>query len=366
MVWFNFAQPKPLPPVPQPKPAAAMAKGAPPAPGMPGAKGNVPVEDDLLEEEEDDNEAGKAMQAIVPWAVSILAHAAMVLIAILWVWATVTQKLDEEEPIIPIATLSERPGAQTTVRTTNTPTSASQQKRSLEKTEQVVQKLTTSPVKVDQSLIGVQSASGESKASPFGNATVGSGPFGVGMFGSGGNAKRIAYVIDASGSLIDTLPFVVAELRNSVFKLSEAQFFHIIFFTEGGIKEVPPNRLKPVSSESRATAFKWIEDGAVVPGGQAGTGPIEAVKKALFYQPDLVILLSDNITGQGRYELSQPELLAAIKAANKNKTKINTIQFLYPDPLTRFGGKSTLQLISQESGGVYKFVSGRELGLVAN
>ena len=74
------------------------------------------------------------------------------------------------------------------------------------------------------------------------------------------------------------------------------------------------------------------------------------------YKPQLIFLLSDNITGQGQYELNQQRLLDEIKGANTSNTKINTIQFLYPDPLARIGFKPTMQQISEQTGGIYKFI----------
>src|SRR5438046_2605605 len=71
--------------------------------------------------------------------------------------------------------------------------------------------------------------------------------------------------------------------------------------------------------------------------------PFEALKRALSYKPDLLFILSDNITGQGKYEVDQKRLLAEIQAANRGGTKINTIQFLYPDRLSANGMKGTLE-----------------------
>ena len=361
---FWFAQPSPGKPTPQPRKAGDPAGAGNKAikPGDP----NAPEE--LFEEEEEQGEVASVMGDLAPWAMSILIHAALVLIALLWVWASLKDKPEEEEPIIPIARLSEKPGTPLTMKTTTTPTKTSSSKRSVTKSEKQTEKV-ASKVPTDSALIGVAGGA-DSKASPFGDAAVGSGgPFKAGFFGSGGNAKRIAYIIDASGSLIDTLPFVMSELKRSINGLSEQQHFTVVFFGEGGkILEVPRPGLKPVSSETRTSAFKWmeLEEGNVVPGGQAGHGPLEALKKVLAYKPDLVFLLSDNITGQGRYEITQSTLRAEIKNANKNKTKINTIQFLYPDPLTKYKMRPTLEMISQDSGGLYKFVSGRELGIGSN
>jgi len=369
MLWC-FAEMRSGGPTPQPR--------KPGAPGAPGSSGpakdpkapkdpNAP-KDELLEEEEEETggEVASVMGDLAPWAMSILIHAALVLIAILWVWATLKQETEEEEPIIPIARLSDKPGAPLTMKTTTQPQKTSASKRSVTKSEKVTEKV-QSKVKADSSLIGVAGGA-DSKASPFGNAAVGvGGPFKAGFFGSGGNAKRISYIIDASGSLMDTLPFVMSELKRSINGLSEQQSFTVVFFGDGGkVTEIPPPGLKPITSDTRTNAFKWmdIEEGNVVPGGQAGHGPLDALKKVLSYKPDLIFMLSDNITGQGRYEITQATLRGEIKTANKNKTKINTIQFLYPDPLVKIPGmRPTLEVISQDSGGLHKFVSGKELGL---
>ena len=379
MFWLGFADQRPTP---QPRPSGSAGSamqqmtggkgpgGTRPGPGgrPPGAPGAPPPDDMMMEEEEEDKgEVAAVLADIAPWAVSIVVHAAMVLIAILIVWVTL-QEPEEEEPIIPIARLSEKPGSPLQMKTTTQPTKTSSSKRTVTKSEKVTQQ-EVSKVKADSSLIGVAGGA-ESKASPFGTSVGVGGPFKAGFFGAGGNAKRIAYIIDASGSLIDTLPFVVSELKRSVNQLSEQQSFAVVFFQQERVIEVPPPGLKAVTSENRANAFKWMdleEASNVIPGGQAGHGPTDAVKKVLSYKPELVFLLSDNITGHGRYEISQEQLCKEIKDANKGNTKINTIQFLYADPLTKIKGmKPTLERIANDSGGLYKFVSGRELGIAAN
>lgn len=339
-------------PTPNPNP-----KGAPQNPRKQPPAGE-PL-DEFEEEEEEESEVAAVMGDIAPWAVSIVLHAALVLIAIMVVWIALPE-VEEEEPIIPIARLSDKPGAPLKMKTTKTPTKTSSSKRTVTKSKKVTNKI-TSKVKADMSLIGVAGGS-ESKANPFGTSVGSGGPFKAGFFGQGGNAKRIAYVVDASGSLLDTLPFVILELKSSISKLSEAQSFTIIFFTAAKPLEAYRPGLKPATSENKAGVLKWLEEGHVVAHGQSS--PIEAVKRALGYKPDLVFLLSDNITGQGRFELSQSQLLAEVKKSNKGKTKINTIQFLYPDPLGKIKGmRPTLEMISLNSGGLYKFVSGRELGI---
>ena len=46
----------------------------------------------------------------------------------------------------------------------------------------------------------------------------------------GVQARRVVFVVDASGSLIDTLAFVIRDLKRAVGSLNERQMFTVIFF----------------------------------------------------------------------------------------------------------------------------------------
>lgn len=87
------------------------------------------------------------------------------------------------------------------------------------------------------------------------------------------------------------------------------------------------------------------------------------MKQTLAYKPQLLFILSDNITGLGQWETNQDSLIAAVQHANVGGTKINTIQFLYDDPLARLGKHRTLELVADRTGGRFRFVDARALGL---
>jgi len=186
----------------------------------------------------------------------------------------------------------------------------------------------------------------------------------VGMMGFNDNARKIAFVIDASGSLLDTMPFVIQELSASIRQLNDKQKFTVIFSQGDHPIEVPPRGLKTADHNTKRHVVRWIDSdsGHVVPSGSSNL--VAAIKKALQYKPQLIFLLSDNITGHGRYEINQKRLVNQIQHSNTSGTRINTIQFLYPDPLVRIGLEPTMKLISRSSGGAYRFIDGRELGVV--
>ena len=103
-------------------------------------------------------------------------------------------------------------------------------------------------VELDISLVGV---TGGANMAPMG-VTANTDGLGATMFGAtGGNAYKIIYIVDASGSLIDTLPFVIKELKRSINELSDRQEFNVIFFQAGDAIEVnvPRRGWKSATSE---------------------------------------------------------------------------------------------------------------------
>lgn len=196
-------------------------------------------------------------------------------------------------------------------------------------------------------------------AMPIGvaGAAPGDGPAGPAeIFNVGRNTRSVVYVVDASGSLVDTMPFVIDGLQRSIGKLDEQQRFAVLFFQRGMVIEVPvPSRgLKPATAAAREAAADWIDlaNGNIVPRGTSD--PVPAIRLAVAYKPDEIVLLSDNITGKGRHAIEQADLLAAIQAETARRgaerTKISTIQFLQPDAL------GTMEKIAEQYGGTYRFI----------
>ncbi|MBI1336023.1 MAG: hypothetical protein GC164_03570 [Phycisphaera sp.] len=347
-MWLNFAE--------NPTPGSP-ARPTDPSQTQPGA---------VVEEEEEDlgEEVNTIIVNFVPWTIAVLFHVALVILAYFIIW-TIGAAVPEEEPIIPIATLSPTPGAPMTPQVQKT-MSQSSARRSVTKAATQSTAQLTSKVTANTELIGA-----------LGGATSASNPFGVGVgngsnfkasfYGTGGNAKRLVYLVDASGSLIDMLPFVIVELKRSISELSDAQEFSVIFFRDGEAVEAPPPGLKKADSQTKQRLSDWITLSAGNVEAHGRSSPITALQRALRYKPQLLFILSDNITGTGqggsRYEIRQRDLLAEIQKANTGGTKINTIQFLYPDPLAEQGMEPTLKAIADSTGGVYKFLDARALNL---
>ena len=306
------------------------------------------------------DDGGEMAMLLAPWVISFLLHVGLVLLAVFVVWS-VRSEMEGEEVIIPIARLSATPRPPLQVKTTRTT-----QKTSSTTRRTLTRRATAVPATLSGKVADSAPALGQvraAKASPFDTGVRAGAGLEAKFFSVGGNARRLVYLVDASGSLIDTLPFVILELKRSIGELSALQQFTVIFFQSDEAIEVPPPGLKRADAATKLRVIKWIDadSGHITPKGLSN--PVKALRNALRYKPQLLFILSDNITGQGRYEVDQRRLLADIAKENKAGTKINTIQFLYRDQLEGYGLKPTLQLIAERSGGIYKFLDGRELGI---
>ena len=300
---------------------------------------------------------------LMPWLATVLLHFAAVLIAVLYVWARL-DKPPVDENIIPIISCPSQNKPlqfrdfrkQVKVKPAGGPLSPT----AMPVANPAEASLTKSPL-----AFGLNGGPSVVKG-PFASS-----PSGVGagtIFNvpdapdSGTTARSIVFVIDASGSMVDTLPFVMAELKRAVRTLSDQHRFAVLFYQNDTVVHAMRPGMHPAIESNKQALFDWLDGDALTPSGLSS--PVKAIEQGLLYKPQVMFLLSDNITGSGRYELHQGELLLRVKRANLASTKISTIQFLHPDPLTRIPGmKPTLERISEQSGGVYKYLSARELGL---
>ncbi len=306
-------------------------------------------------------EVNAALVDVMPWMVSLLFHLGIVILAFFLVWATI-RGVDQEEITTPISGLDPAPSLNQPTLRQHSLSESAMSRRTL--TQNLVRPVSAATTQMRAPSFELGIAGGElATASPFGTGpSVGDRP-GTGLFDIGGRANTVVFLIDAGGMMIDTMPFVLAELKRSIDGLSEKQRFNVVFFGGGKPFEVPvPSRGMKVADEAAKQAVKqWIdlEAGNVRPQGQPNS--IDAIEMALRYKPESVVLLSADFTRRGKYAIHPDDLIAAVQRANTRPSRINTIQFVYPDPLQALGRKPTLQRISEMTGGAYRFVDAREL-----
>ena len=306
-------------------------------------------------------ETRRALSRIVPWVVSVGLHAGLIGLGFLITWTVVTLG-DDDDPVLvtaefdaltydPLVSLDTQPLPDTDpLEPTRIPVESLQ-----EAVEQQLAGLDVPSLTLDLDAGAPTGAADFAAASTRNTATF------VGMTTT--NARRIVYVIDASGSMIRSLQIVLRELGRSLGTLSPRQTYAVIFFQRNQALVVPPNRLTPATPAAIARALAWIDDN-VIPAGRSN--PLAALEKGLRLKPDVIFLLSENITGSGEFEIDQADLLSLLDELNpidrrngRRATRINCVQFLDPDPL------DTLRRIAERHGGKdgYRFLSRAELGI---
>ncbi|MEO0514111.1 MAG: hypothetical protein AAF086_02300 [Planctomycetota bacterium] len=298
---------------------------------------------------------------LVPWAISLAAHAALVIVAVFVVWS-VQQVLEDDEVIVPLVTLSDTPGTPLEIETvqrleTQAPAVAAPPAP------------TPTPLELDLPMDLELPGLGEplaAEAPSFELNLDDAAQFDTNFFGSGGNAKNVVFVIEADGSVIGDYPQIVDELANSLREMSEKQRFSVIVFDGEGTKEVPPSGLKTATADAKAKANNWLrpDRGNVLTAGSGDV--IKALERAFRLKPELIFLLSQNPYGRPgtKYEKNREEIVNAVERGARGNVVINTIQFNdvddragLVDPAT---GQSRLPLLAEVArmtGGEYLTVT---------
>lgn len=346
-------------------PATAVVPPLPanqPAPGL--AEGQAPGEEEPIEEEEpgDDVLVG-VMAKIMPWVISIFFHVGLFLI-MAFVTMIVRVTAIPDNVIVPDATWSDNPGGVLNPGQSNPNAPAQQQ---VKRTDQNAYSKKESAIQADTgktdkkpTLIGMSSggsSGGGLAAFGLSSGGQGSGPRSA-FFGSGGgNVHHVVYVIDRSGSMIDTFQNIRSEMLISISRLRPMQDFHVILFAEGHPKEMEHRRLVPAVDNYKESAARFLDPIRA----EGRTDPVPALERAfdVLAQADprkpgkLVYLLTDGVFPDNARVLSA---LAKRKGTGKDHVFINT--YLYGNKPPE--AEKVMIDIANQTGGKYKYVSADE------
>jgi hypothetical protein len=216
---------------------------------------------------------------------------------------------------------------------------------------------------------GVGAGLGKGYGSGVGDGTGALAPFGVpggggglgpksNFIGLGGNAKKIAYVCDASGSMLNMFDSLRIELRKSIENLRPIQSFNVVFFQDQGFKAADQNVLIMGNPENKRKVYDFLDKMFV----RGETNPIPALEAVAKMQPELIYLLTDgDFSGPG----NQAVIDYCQKKFGETKTKINTIAFISKESKDNpqdLEYVKALQQIAKNSGGQFKHVTDDDMG----
>jgi hypothetical protein len=144
------------------------------------------------------------------------------------------------------------------------------------------------------------------------------------FLGVGGNATKVIYLCDASGSMLSVFNALKKNLKESINQLDVTQQFNVIFFSDDNVFPLFKDGMHIAGPDNKKNAMEFI-DNAVSTGG---TVPLPAINFALKERPELLYVLTDGFDNVASFD----DVVNAFKLGNPDgKMHINCI-FLQSDP----------------------------------
>ncbi len=215
------------------------------------------------------------------------------------------------------------------------------------------------------SLLGTGSGAAQPGTGGLGSGLGGDARFGqAGIWNLNVRANKVVYVVDFSGSIIVAVDELKRELKRSIGRLTPRQSFDVILFysSGGGADEKVRTesfrpKLEPADEATRREFLAWIDRKAPM----GVTEPLDAMKRALALQPDVVFFFSDGYF--------QDSVVDEIQRANRqSQTRIYCLVFdelLLQDtsglPRRETEGARRLKQVAEANGGKAKIVTGKDL-----
>ena len=178
---------------------------------------------------------------------------------------------------------------------------------------------------------------------------------GTDFFGLTAPGQSFVFVVDSSGSMRRPFPGpsrtllgrVKMELLKCVTQMSPEQQFFIVFFNDEA-NPMPANRLMEATHDSQLRYLRWMAE--VEAGGE--TEPESALLLALQLKPDVIYFLTD---GAFKYRV-----IDRVQEMNRRGITIHTVGFGDKVGFGENGAERFMQMIADQNGGTYQFVSAAE------
>jgi hypothetical protein len=205
-----------------------------------------------------------------------------------------------------------------------------------------------------------------------GNGTAGNGnggdaggslaPFGVPGGGQGlgpqspfmgisGNATKVVYICDASGSMMSVFWRVKDELHKAVDVLRPMQGFNVIFFSDADLTALSKTDLVMANPQNKRKAFELAEKMSAA----GTTDPLPAIRLAFAQKPQLIYVLTDGFDQVVSFDAVIEEFH---KLNADKKVKVNTILIRGADDPEL---ERVVKTIAAENGGVCKIVDRQDM-----
>ncbi len=288
-----------------------------------------------------------------------MGHLGILVFAFMITWSVVRTPADR--PVVVVAA----PGARPEYRPIKTTRRSETAAPSLESIEQSSEILPASPDDVRALLADDDIAFDEDRPMD----ELDSMPLPSISFGGveGPMAERVTLVVDASGSMIGAFPAVVDEIERTLRAMDSRQTYEVLVFRGGGVSGQPgvDRGMKAATIRSIDRTMDWLE--GITPEGRSD--PSAALRRAFASDPEIVYLVSTDLTGQGIHEVDRKSLFRLLEDLNpadsrgRRRSTIRCVQLLDEERIDTLREIARRHRASEDSEPGFAFISRRALGL---
>jgi hypothetical protein len=194
---------------------------------------------------------------------------------------------------------------------------------------------------------------------PYGpNRGGGSGAGPKGMWGHGTMAPGgIVYVLDHSGSMIDTFDFLREEVKKSLSGLGPRHKFSVVMFSEKVDATFPEDGsgLRIASPDAKRELNNFVDNVRAAGKNDDLYEPFaEGLRKAFAMKPNIIYFLTD-----GNFDPKVVDEARRLNQAAGNKVRIHTLAFIR---VSKEAEKALETIATDSNKGTFKFVTMQDLG----
>ena len=161
---------------------------------------------------------------------------------------------------------------------------------------------------------------------------------------------RVIYLVDASGSMLDSLPDAVKFVQRDLSALRSPTRFQMIFFHADEVVDAPLG-LQAATSRAKAGVWRWVEREGLSLQAAGGSDVRQALRSALALGATRVVILSDDKFNRRSSWGVGVELIPSIREELDGRdVTIDTVEFYYR------GRSGALEAVADAFGGEYVFV----------
>lgn len=163
---------------------------------------------------------------------------------------------------------------------------------------------------------------------------------------------KIVFLVDASGSLVDSLPQMLVWLNQALQTVEQDEQFAVYFFKSDNPIAIKPAGLQTPSRQLLAKIAQDVLNADSVPVFPSGrSNPTHAIAKALSHEPTDIYLLSDDAFAFHQGDTTSKDALDLVKKALGDKdVRVHGVQFFYRSD------QSILETLANEYDGTFEFV----------